>query len=69
VAPSLSGDTPAGQAATATQERGSGGGGVANGGMSSVRDEAKKADRVTAVIGPGQLSYPARLERKWPKVP
>jgi len=63
-----SGDIPAGQTATTSQEHGSGGG-PANGRMSRVQDNSNEADRVTAVIGPGQLSYPAALERHWPKSP
>lgn len=62
-----SSDTPAGQTATITQERGSGG--IANGRMSRVHDKPNENDRITAVIGPGQFSYPAALERNWPKTP
>jgi hypothetical protein len=63
-----SSDMPAGQTATASQERGSGGG-AANGNASRVQDNSNESDRVSAVIGPGQLSYPAALERQWPKIP
>jgi hypothetical protein len=62
-----SSDMPAGQTATASQERGSGG--AANGNASRVQDNSNESDRVSAVIGPGQLSYPAALERQWPKIP
>ena len=63
-----SSDMPAGQTATASQERGSGGA-APNGNASRVQDNSNQSDRVSAVIGPGQLSYPAALERQWPKIP
>jgi len=63
-----SSDTPAGETATVTQDRGSGGG-IATGRMSRVQDKSHENDRSTAVIGPGQLSYPASLERRMPKTP
>jgi hypothetical protein len=57
-------DTLAGETVTNSQR---GSGGTATGRPSTVRNNT--SDRRTAVIGPGDLSYPARLERGMPKTP
>jgi hypothetical protein len=51
--------------AVTTSQGGSGG----TGRPTHVKDTTDTSNRVTAVIGPGQLSYPAALERKSPKTP
>ena len=57
-------DTRTGETVTNSQR---GSGGTATGRPSTVRNNT--SDRRTAVIGPGDLSYPARLERGMPKTP
>ena len=60
-------DKPAGTTVTSSQQ---GSGGSATGQPSRVTDAFDtSAASVTEVIGPGQLSYPAALERKMPKTP
>jgi hypothetical protein len=46
-----------------------GSGGTDTGRPTHVKDTTDISNRVTAVIGPGQLSYPAALERKLSKTP
>jgi hypothetical protein len=57
-------DTLAGETVTNSQR---GSGGTATGRRSTVRNNT--SDSRTAVIGPGALSYPARLERGLPVTP
>jgi hypothetical protein len=57
-------DTLAGETVTNSQR---GSGGTATGRPSTVRNDT--SGRRVAVIGPGALSYPARLERGMPKTP
>jgi hypothetical protein len=57
-------DTLAGETVTNSQR---GSGGTATGRPSTVRNNT--SDGRVAVIGPGALSYPARLERGMPKTP
>lgn len=59
-------DVPAGGTITNAQQ---GSGGAATGNTSRVRNKSDTTSRQTAVIGPGQLSYPAALERPLPKTP
>jgi hypothetical protein len=59
-------DIGTGGAVTTSQ---GGSGGTATGPPTHVKDTTDISNRVTAVIGPGQLSYPAALERKSPKTP
>jgi hypothetical protein len=44
-------------------------GGTATGRASRVRDSSDISNRRTAVIGPGQLSFPAAMERRLPITP
>jgi hypothetical protein len=57
--------TAAGTVTTSRQ----GSGGTATGQPSRVRDNTDTSNRRTAVIGPGEFSYPARLERGLPRSP
>jgi hypothetical protein len=63
--PGLS-DTSVGGTITTSQQ---GSGGTPTGRSSRVRDNFDTSYRRTAVISPGQLSYPAAMERQLPKTP
>jgi hypothetical protein len=59
------GDMPAGGTVT---NSGQGGGGIGTGRPSRVQKNSN-SERSVAVMGPGQLSYPAAMERRLPKTP
>jgi hypothetical protein len=59
-------DTPAGGTVTTLRQ---GSGGTVTGQPTRVRDNLDTSNRRTAVIGPGEFSYPARLERGLPRSP
>ena len=59
-------DTPAAGTATNSQQ---GSGGSVTGRPSGLRENSDTSKRHTAVMGPGQLSYPAALERQFPRTP
>ena len=59
-------DLPAGGTVTLPRQDA---GGSATGRPTRVRDSSDTSNRRTAVIGPGQLSYPAAMERRLPTIP